>query len=161
MPVRNSLRKATTKDVKAIYRAFQARKDVFPHIRADHVQRSCEQGRCIYDSGIVIIWQQYVKSVRLGDVTIPRGSVILHQILNTNDERGTAASVFQRFCEFVTTLGPNVNFYLSVRESNGRARHFYEKLGMKAIGRLAWSDGKIPGVIYIKFLSGESAVSHS
>jgi len=147
------LRQATPSDLNVICKAFQARRDVFPHVRADYVRRACEQGRCFYDSGVVIIWQQYVKAVRLGDVTVPQGNVILHQILNATNERGTAAAVFQRFCEFVTSLGVNVNLYLTVRESNQRARRFYEKLGMRSIGRIAWAKGTIPGVIYAKFFA--------
>lgn len=141
----DNLARASVSDVTVIYGAFQTRKDVFPHVRSDYVHRACEQGRCIYDSGIVIIWQQYVKTVRLGSVTIPKGSVMLHQILNTTDARETAADVFKRFCELVKGLGP---IYLSVRESNARARRFYEKHGMTPAGRIAWSGGKIPGLIY-------------
>ena len=62
------LRQATPADAEAIYAAFRTRQDVFPHIRTDYVQRACEQSRCFYDSGVIVIWQQYVRAVRLGDV---------------------------------------------------------------------------------------------
>jgi hypothetical protein len=134
---------ASAGDVMTIYKAFRSHRSVFPHVRSDHIQRACDDGRCIYDSGVVIIWQRYVKSIRLGNVRIPRGSAIVHQILNAADQRGTAVNVFRRFSEAVRDP-----IYLTVRESNTRARHFYEKVGMKPIGCIAWDDGKIPGVIY-------------
>ena len=141
---------ASAGDVKTIYKTFRLNKDVFPHIRSDYIRRACEEGRCIYHSGVVIIWQQYQKSVRLGSVTIPRDSIMLHQIVNSTDQRGTAADVFRRFADALKRP-----IYLSVRGSNVRARRFYEKVGMKPIGSITWSNGSIPGVIYS--LSEESA----
>jgi len=40
------------------------------------------------------------------------------------------------------------DIYLSVRKENTVACRFYEKHGMKVVGKVAWSGGTIPGVVY-------------
>ena len=139
------IRLATRKDADEIFRAFCRRKDIFPHIRKDYINRRIEDNECIYQDGVVITFQWYLKSVRLGDTLIPRGSCMLHQILNSNQFSGHAKRVWEFFVDEIVC---GETLYLSVREDNRTAREFYERRGMLVCGRVNWKDGKMPGVIY-------------
>jgi hypothetical protein len=132
---------AVESEAREIYSLMNTRKDIFPHIRFDYVQRACREGRCVYEDGVVIIYQRYKRTVQLGTVRIPAGSVMLHQIISKYPK--AASRVFPRFCDAV-----EADVYLSVRESNVWARAFYERMGMTAIGTVSWMQGALPGVIY-------------
>jgi hypothetical protein len=140
-----------------IYKQFVKRKDIFPHIRKDYMERTIASGNCVYEKGVIITYQQYKKSVKLGNITIPSGSVMLHQILNTEQYSGAGREIFQRFCdEIVYPLGGVL--YLSVRADNQTACKFYERNGMIRLGTVNWQmQGEpLPGVIYLKQCSGEN-----
>jgi hypothetical protein len=98
---------------------------------------------------VAITYQQYRKRTRVGTVDVPRGAVMLHQIVNSNQFSGAGRRVFERFCaEVVTPLGGTL--YLTVRQENTTACAFYERHGMRVIGTVTWAKGTIPGVIYFK-----------
>jgi hypothetical protein len=78
------MRHASLGDLKAICRHFQAHRDVFPHIRQDALRRRIEAHQCIYQDGVIVVYQQYKKRTRVGDVQVPAGAVMLHQILNSD-----------------------------------------------------------------------------
>ncbi len=42
------------------------------------------------------------------------------------------------------------DLYLSVRADNQVARDFYQRRGMRVIGTVAWANGSILGLVYIK-----------
>lgn len=67
---------AKPKDLRAVLAAFQAHKDVFPHIRQDALLRRIDAGQCIYEDGVVITYQQYKKRTRVGNLDVPRGAVM-------------------------------------------------------------------------------------
>jgi hypothetical protein len=142
-----SLHFAAVAEAKRVYEAFRSRRDMFPHVRFDAIQRRCRDKECIYQRGVALTFQRYNKSVRLGEVLVPAGSVILHQIVSTK-ERGAADDVFRRFREWVKRQDPHSDIYLTVRESNQWARVFYERHGMEAIGSIAWKRGELRGVVY-------------
>lgn len=138
---------ATAADAKAIYALFRTRKDVFPHIRFDYVQRACAEHRCIYDRGVVLTYQQYKRAVRLGDVRARKGDYILHQILSTQ-ERGAAEDVFRRF--WLEIVLPH-SLLLTVRNTNIMAHGFYKRMGMVPIGDIYWSEkgNPLPGTVFL------------
>jgi hypothetical protein len=141
------VRHASLRDLKAIYREFQAHRDVFPHIRQDALKRRIERHQCIYQGGVVIVWQKYKKRTRVGNVRIPAGAVVLHQILNSRQFNGAGGRVFDQFVrEIVNRSGGDL--YLSVRKDNAVAYEFYERHGMKVVGKVAWSGGTLPGLVY-------------
>ncbi len=141
------MRHASLRDLKAIYRHFHSHRDVFPHVRQDKLKRSIEKGLVIWQDGVVITYQQYRKRTRVGDVQIPSGAIILHQILNSEQFNGTARRVFLQFVnEVVKPSGGDL--YLSVRKQNAVACRFYERQGMRVAGRVKWSGGSIPGLVY-------------
>jgi hypothetical protein len=72
------MRHASLRDLKAIYRHFQAHRDVFPHIRQDALKRRIEARQCAYQNGVVITYQRYKKRTRVGDVKVPAGAIMLH-----------------------------------------------------------------------------------
>jgi hypothetical protein len=138
---------ATKADLKEIYGHFQKRKDVFPHVRQDKLRRMIEAGQVVWQDGVVITYQRYRKRTRVGDIDIPAGSIMLHQILNIRQFSGKGGEVFEQFVkEIVKPSGGDL--YLSVREENAVAHSFYGRHGMKVAGKVAWSGGTIPGLVY-------------
>ena len=141
------MRHATLSELKEIYRHFQLRKDVFPHVRQDKLQRMIEKCLVVWQDGVVITYQQYKKRTRVGDVQIPAGSIMLHQILNSRQFSGTGGEVFEQFFnEVVKPSGGDL--YLSVRKENAVACSFYERHGMQVVGKVSWSGGTLPGLVY-------------
>jgi hypothetical protein len=138
---------ATSDDLKEIYGHFQKRKDVFPHVRQDKLKSFIEAGLMIWQDGVVITYQQYKKRTKVGEVQIPAGAIMLHQILNSQQFSGRGSEVFEQFVrEIVKPSGGDL--YLSVRAENTVARQFYERNGMKLVGTVAWSGGTILGLVY-------------
>ena len=138
---------ASLRDLKAIYSHFQSRRDVFPHVRQDKLRRMIEAGQVVWQHGVVITYQQYKKRTRVGDVQVPAGAIMLHQILNSQQFSGEGRRVFLQFvAEIVKPSGGDL--YLSVRRDNSIACRFYERHGMRVAGTVAWSHGSIPGLIF-------------
>jgi hypothetical protein len=141
------MRHASLRDLKVIYGHFQAHRDVFPHIRQDALKRRIEAGQCIYEDGVAITFQKYKKRTRVGEVQIPAGGIMLHQILNSGQFNGAGRKVFQQFVdEIVKPSGGDL--YLSVRKDNAVACEFYERHGMKVVGTVVWKNRTIPGLVY-------------
>src|SRR6266404_5263497 len=91
------MKHARLSDLKEIYAQFQKRKDVFPHVRQDKLRRMIEAGQVVWQDGVVITYQRYKKRTRVGDIDIPRGSVMLHQIVNGKQFSGAGGRVFEQF----------------------------------------------------------------
>jgi phage baseplate assembly protein gpV len=141
------MRHASLRDLNAIYRHFQSHRNVFPHIRRDALRRRIEARQCVYQDGVIITYQRYKKRTRVGDVQVPAGAIMLHQILNSEQFNGAGSRVFRQFVnEIVRVSGGNL--YLSVRKQNEVACRFYERHGMTVAGTVAWSGGTIPGRVY-------------
>jgi len=138
---------ATLTDLKEIYKHFQAHRDVFPHIRRDGLKRRIEASQVVRHDGVIIVWQQYRKGTRVGDVQVPAAAIMLHQILNSRQFNGAGRKVFQQFVdEIVKPSGGDL--YLSVRKENRVACQFYERNGMRGAGTVAWKNSTIPGLVY-------------
>jgi len=141
------MRHASIPDLKAIYKHFQSHRDVFPHVRQDTLRRRIEAHQCIYQDGVIVVYQQYRKRTRVGDVEILAGSLMLHQILNSEQFNGAGRKVFQQFvAEIVKPSGDDL--YLSVRKENRVACRFYERNGMKVAGTVSWKNRKVLGLVY-------------
>lgn len=138
---------ATTEDVKEIYGHFQKRKDVFPHVRQDKLKRQIAAKQCIYQDGVVITYQRYKKRTKVGDVQVPAGSIMLHQILNSQQFSGAGSKVFRQFVEEIVKASGG-DLYLSVRSENAVACRFYKRHGMTIAGTVAWKKGTVPGLVY-------------
>lgn len=143
------MRFAKLTELKTIYDIFANRRDIFPHVRQDALKRRIEKQQCIYTNGVVITFQQYKKRTRVGDLDIPSGSIMLHQIINANQFNGAGKRIFNKFFdEIVVPSGGDL--YLAVRTDNAVARRFYEKRQMRIVGMVDWSGGAIHGLIYCK-----------
>lgn len=141
------MRHASLRDLKVIYRHFQSRRDVFPHVRRDALKRRITARQCIYHCGVVITYQQYRKRTRVGNVQVPAGAIMLHQIVNSKQVSGAGRKVFRQFVdEIVKPSGGDL--YLSVRRENSVACRFYERHGMRVVGTVAWKNRTIPGLVY-------------
>jgi hypothetical protein len=141
------MRHASIRDFKAIYRHFHSYRDVFPHIRQDGLKRRIEAGQCVYQDGVVITYQQYKKRTRVGNVQVPAGAIMLHQILNSRRFNGAGRKVFRQFVDKIVKSSGG-DLYLSVRRENRVACQFYERNGMKIAGAVAWKNSTIPGLVY-------------
>jgi hypothetical protein len=141
------VRHASLRDLNAIYRHFQAHREVFPHIRQDGLKRRIAAHQCIYQDGVIIVWQHYKKRTRVGDVDVPAGAIMLHQILNTDQFNGAGRNVFRQFVAEIVEPSEG-DLYLSVRKENVVACRFYERHGMKVVGTVAWKKRTIPGLVY-------------
>jgi hypothetical protein len=141
------MRHATLSDLREIYGHFQKRKDVFPHVRHDKLRKFIEKGQVVWQDGVTVVYQQYRKRTRVGDIDIPAGAIMLHQILNSRQFSGKGGRVFEQFVEEIVKPSGG-DLYLSVREENAVACAFYERQGMKVVGTVDWSAGTIPGLVY-------------
>jgi hypothetical protein len=146
------MRLARLSELKSIYSLFASHREIFPHVRQDYLRRRIEARQCIYEDVVVITFQQYKKLTPVGNIKIPAKSVMLHQIVNSQQGSGAGSRVFDRFFdEIVVPSGGDL--YLSVRSGNEVACRFYERHGMKVAGKVAWSGGTISGLIYRKTLA--------
>lgn len=141
------MKHARLSDLKEIYAQFRKRKDMFPHVRQDKLRRMIEAGQVVWQDGVVITYQQYKKRTRVGEVDIPAGAIMLHQILNSRQSSGAGGHVFEQFVrEIVKPSGGDL--YLSVRRENVVACSFYTRHGMSVVGKVSWSRGTLPGLVY-------------
>jgi hypothetical protein len=144
------MKHARLSDLQEIYRQFQKRKDVFPHVRQDKLRRMIEAGQVVWQDGVVVTYQRYRRAGRVAatcPVKAKVGDVILHQILNTRQFSGVGGRVFDQFVEEIVKPSGG-DLYLSVRKENAVACSFYERHGLKVVGTVDWSVGTIPGLVY-------------
>jgi len=145
------VRYATLDDLKEIYRLMQAHAEL-KHVRQDKLKKRIEAGQCIYQDGVAITFQKYKKRTRVGDLNIPAGSIMLHQIANGRQFSGAGGRVFEQFVEEIVEPSGG-DLYLSVRKANAVARAFYTRHGMRIVGKVDWSGGTLPGLVYRMALS--------
>jgi hypothetical protein len=136
---------ATKKQSKDIYQHFRARREWFPHIRKDYLERMIAAGNVIFQDGVIIIYKHYQRRNQIGTskTSAEKGDVMLHQILNIRPGSGRAHKVLRAF--FKMMCAP---VWLTVRKSNSHAIKFYLKNGMKKVGTTAWMSGSMPGVVF-------------
>jgi hypothetical protein len=140
------MRYATLTDLQEISRLMRAHEEL-KHVRQDKLKKRIEAKQCIYQDGVAITFQQYKKRTPLGDINIPAGAIMLHQIVNGKQFSGAGGRVFEQFVrEIVEPL--HGDLYLSVRKANAVACSFYERHGMSVVGKVVWAKGTLPGVIY-------------
>ena len=140
-------------EVKDIFYQY---KELFPHIRTDYMRRMIESGNLILDNDVIITYNYYKRNYKLvrsslgemsQEIIMQPNDCILHQIAAKN-RNGSASEVLQRFFKWTKR-----RVFLSVRSENVIAKRFYEKNGMKLIGKTSWTkDGvknALPGDIYL------------
>ena len=132
-------------DFDVVKDIFYQHKQWFPHIRTDYMRREIASGNLILDNDVIITYNYYKRKQKIGDVQAQQGDCVLHQIAAKN--KGTASQVLQRFFKWT-----NRRVFLSVRSDNIIAKKFYEKNGMKLVGKTSWTkDGvknALPGDVY-------------
>ena len=135
---------------------FYQHKEWFPHIRTDYMRRMIESGHLILDNGVIITYNYYKRNYKLArsslgemhhQIIMQPNDCVLHQIAAKN-RNGSASEALQRFFKWTKR-----RVFLSVRSENVIAKRFYEKNGMKLIGKTSWTkDGQknaLPGDIYL------------
>jgi RimJ/RimL family protein N-acetyltransferase len=134
---------ATESNLKEVMRLFQQHKEFFPHIRQDYVKRKILANNLILEDNVVIAFSLYKKDVKLGNLSVPKGQIMLHQIAAGIQGDGSASRVLNKFLQYA---GNNV--WLSVRANNERAKRFYEKHQFQVVGQISWMSNTLPGLIY-------------
>jgi GNAT superfamily N-acetyltransferase len=126
-------------------RVFKKHSAIFPHIRQDYIFNMLKAGKCWYENGVIIMFNQYKRNNKIGNITAPKGSFTIKQIVNENIGSGSAAAVLEHFIEFAKE-----DVYLSVRKDNTRAVNFYKKNLFHEVGAIAWKGNTIPGLVFIR-----------
>ena len=147
---------AKENDFDVVKDIFYQHKEWFPHIRTDYMRREIAAGHLILDNDVVITYNFYKRNYKLdkssmGDISqkiiMQANDCILHQIA-AKHRNGSASDALQRFFNWT---GRRV--WLSVRSDNAVAKSFYERNGMKLVGKTSWTkDGvknALPGDIYL------------
>lgn len=135
---------ATLDDYEEIIKIFYENRSIFPHIRTDYLKRMIEDKKCYYKDGVVITFNQYKRTNKIGNVCANKNSYTIKQIVNKNKGNGKAAEILKEFLHSVQEP-----VYLSVRADNERANSFYKKMNFKLIGNISWKNGTIPGYVYL------------
>ena len=143
-------------DFEKVKDIFYQYKELFPHIRTDYMRRMIQSGNLILDNDVIITYNYYKRNYKLvrsslgemsQEIIMQPNDCILHQIAAKN-RNGSASEVLQRFFKWTKR-----RVFLSVRSENVIAKRFYEKNGMKLIGKTSWTkDGvknALPGDIYL------------
>ena len=120
---------------------FKGYRDIFPYLRFDSLKNKIEEGKVIYDSGVVITYNRYKRNQKLGDTQAKKGDIVIQEIVK--EENGNSVDVFNRFADFVQS-----DIWLTVRRDNQKAKRFYEKVNMKVVGEVVWSKGTLMGDVY-------------
>jgi len=144
-----SLSFAKLSDLKEIHRAMQAHEEL-KHVRQDRLKKRIEANQCVYQDGVAITFQQYKKRTRVGEVQVPAGAIMIHQIVNAKQGNGKGGKVFEQFFEEIVKPSGG-DLYLSVRKENAVACSFYERHGMVVVGKVDWKGGTLPGLVYKLF----------
>jgi hypothetical protein len=135
------MKHATLEDFDTIKNIFKKHRDVFPYLRFDSLKNKIEEGKVVYDTGVVITYNKYKRKQKLGNVQAKMGDIVIQEIVKGED--GSVVDVFARFVDFV-----NEDVWLTVRRDNKRAKKFYDKVGMKVVGEVFWSKGTLAGDVY-------------
>lgn len=138
------MRYATLDDLQEIARFMRVHEEL-KHVRQDKLKKRIERQECVYQDGVAITFQTYKKKTRVGDLDIPAGSIMLHQIVNGKQFSGAGGRVFEQFVKEIVNGG---DVYLTVRAANTIACEFYERHGMHVAGKVVWASGTLPGLIY-------------
>jgi hypothetical protein len=115
------------------------------------LRRRIENKQCINEDGVVITFHQYKKRTRVGNLSIPSGAIMLHQIVNREQFNGAGGRILDRFFNEIVVPSRG-DLYLTVRVVNTVASAFYERHKMKVVGTISWAGGTIPGLVYRKTL---------
>ena len=132
---------AKLEDFDKIKNIFKGYRDIFPYLRFDSLKNKIEEGKVIYDSGVVITYNRYKRNQKLGDTQAKKGDIVIQEIVK--EEAGNSVDVFKRFADFVKE-----DIWLTVRRDNQKAKRFYDKVGMKVVGEVVWSKGTLMGDVY-------------
>ena len=141
----------TESQIKEIYDTFRLYKDIFPHLRFDYLTRKVKSDRCIYEDDVAITYTIYQRKNKVGtsyenlELKASKGDVMIHQLANANPSNGKSKEIVQRFLE-ENCHGKRV--WLTVRQNNDRAVHFYEKMNFENVGTVHWMKGKLPGYVF-------------
>ena len=132
---------AKLEDFDKIKNIFKGYRDIFPYLRFDSLKNKIEEGKVIYDSGVVITYNRYKRNQKLGDTQAKKGDIVIQEIVK--EENGNSVDVFNRFADFVQS-----DIWLTVRRDNQKAKRFYEKVNMKVVGEVVWSKRALMGDVY-------------
>ena len=136
------MKHATLEDFDTIKGIFKKNREVFPYLRLDSLKNKIEEGKVVYDKGVVITYNKYKRKQKLGNVEAKMGDIVIQEIVK--DKGCDAEDVFERFVDFV-----DEDIWLTVRRDNERAKKFYDRVGMELVGEVLWVHGTLSGDVYL------------
>ena len=111
---------AKLEDFDKIKNIFKGYRDIFPYLRFDSLKNKIEEGKVIYDSGVVITYNRYKRNQKLGDTQAKKGDIVIQEIVK--EENGNSVDVFNRFADFVQS-----DIWLTVRRDNQKSTKGFMK----------------------------------
>lgn len=152
--VDSSLKKIASKSTKAkseeeierIIEIFKKyKKEYFPHVWNTTLRSSYLEGNIAFGEDVAIVFNQYKRSQKIGTTMAKKNDWQIKQIAAMNQGNGSASRMLLKFLAERTG-----DVWLTVRKSNQRARQFYEKHGFTEVSKISWSEGNLPGVVYLR-----------
>lgn len=129
--------------------------DIFPHLykQGFKLEKYFEKGNVILQDGVIITFGRYKSKGRFSknSTTYKKsGDFILHQIASNGSVKYGAKNVLNEFIQYCKKERAE-NLFLTVREFNTKAVHFYLKNGFVIDSKIHWTskkDGVIPGLVF-------------
>ena len=147
-----SLRLAKLEEVKEICRAFQQfekrQKEkglppVFAFVRHDYLKRCVEDGTLYYDDGVIAVLKQYKVKTKYGS---RKGDWCMPEVLSVTDNPLKVVRFYKRA---LAEKVKEARLYGTIRNDNKVSLDFHTALGYKRVGEISWSNGTLPGGVYV------------
>lgn len=145
----SKLHVATQDDLKAIQDGFKLYKKEgkFLYVRKDYLVRSIEAGQVFMGNDTIAVIQQMKRGGRVGEYQYSRGEWNIHQILSTNKKNTLGPFLF--FRQFVKEYVKPGRVFGCVHDSNEQSIKWHKAVGFQDAGKIVWSNGTIPGTIFV------------
>lgn len=148
------MRYATMDDFEDVWNVFKKNREWLGHVRKSKVKSRIEREQLIFEEGVVITFHISLNNTNFSkdtNVRVNRGDVILHQIGVSEHRKGLGAKILSKFLKEIQRT-----VYLGVADSNIPANALYAKCGMEKAGWCRWSEGKLPGTVWVSHLKSNN-----
>jgi len=146
------LRLAKLEEVSEICRAFQKfekrQKEkglppVFSFVRHDYLKRCVESGTLYYDNGMIAVLKQYKVKTKYGSRP---GDWCMPEVLSVTDNPLHVISFYKRI---IAEKVKSARLYGTIRDDNTISLAFHTALGYRRVGDISWSNGTLPGGVFV------------
>lgn len=124
-----------------------SRYPIFDNLDWDRMKERIEKGMVLFTHRTVVVLQKYDKPTKKGNIQAGAGDAIIHQTATETPGIGNATRAYRELIDNAKRDGVK-NIWASVRKTNNRAIHFYEKMGFRYFGKTSFRGGTVPASIY-------------